>query len=432
MMSGVVKEYSVSELSRLIQCCVEGAARNVCLIAEVASVKRHSSGHTYFALKDENAVIDAILWRGVARSVELKDGMQVRCVGSVSTYPMRSKYQIIIHSIEEHGVGALLQAIEERKRRLSAEGVFSNNREICKYPRIVGIITSPTGAVLQDMMHRFRQRYPLIRLVLYPVLVQGNGAAEQICEAIRRMNEHNRHSDNKIDVLVVARGGGSLEDLMPFNDEELARCVYHSEIPVVSAIGHETDTTIIDYAADLRAPTPTAAAELIVPDKQMLLAHILQCGQRMHRLCLQSFMSKRSYALKLANIRMYINNLYQRVDLAGEKIDRLLLSIRSCHNILERIRLPYPDLWQFSYREYAMQIEFARHHFMFQVRSKIDGLSSRLDSNSHHHVMSKGYAMVLSDNGDIITRCADVCDEMEVVFQDGSVRVGVQASLRLR
>lgn len=430
--NGAKTEYSVSELSRLIQNIVESSCRNVCLIAEVASVKVHSSGHTYFVLKDENAVIDAILWRGVAaaRGIVLRDGMRVRCIGSVSTYPMRSKYQIVIHSLEEYGVGVLLQAIEERKRRLSAEGIFANHRELCKYPRVIGVITSPTGAVLQDMLHRFRQRYPLIQIILCPVLVQGSGASEQICDAIARMNRYSRDI-RKVDVLVIARGGGSLEDLMSFNDENLARCVFHSAIPVVSAIGHETDTTIIDYAADLRAPTPTAAAELIVPDKQILLAQLEQYGHRMRHLCMQSFLSKRSYALKLTNLRMYLNHLYQRIDLVGEKLDRVLHNIRASFNVVRQIRLQRPELRAFTYKEHTMKIEFSRHQLMLQLRGKVDVLASQLESHSHHQVMKKGYAMVLDTDGATITKCSEVRNEMEVVFQDGSVRVSTQACLSL-
>jgi exodeoxyribonuclease VII large subunit len=263
---GNAPAYSVSELSQALKRTVEDAYGFVRLRGEISKVTRHASGHVYLTLKDERACIDGVVWKGsVARlQAQPSQGLEVIVTGRITTYPARSSYQIVIETMEPAGVGALLAQLERLKAKLDAEGLFSaaRKRAIPGYPAIVGVITSPTGAVIRDILHRIRDRWPC-HVIVWPVVVQGEVAAAQVAAAIRGFNAMT--GANRPEVLIVARGGGSIEDLWPFNDEALARTVAEGTIPLVSAVGHETDTTLIDYVSDRRAPTPTGAAEMVTP-----------------------------------------------------------------------------------------------------------------------------------------------------------------------
>ena len=261
---------SVSELAHLIKGAVEKGFTKVRVQGEISNFKCAASGHCYFRLKDDSANLNAIIWRGTAQklSIQAKDGMQVVAVGRVTTYESRSEYQIIIEHLEAVGVGALLEELEQRRQKLDAEGLFASahKKPLPPYPETIGIITSPTGAVIQDITTRLSERLA-VQSFLYPTRVQGKGVGSEIALAIRNFNSpewRQKYAIPKPDLLIIARGGGSLEDLWEFNDEGLVRCVFDSEIPIISAVGHESDTTLIDYAADRRAPTPTAAAEIAV------------------------------------------------------------------------------------------------------------------------------------------------------------------------
>src|SRR6185437_11877029 len=271
-------EYTVSELSAALKRTVEQGFSYVRVRGEVSGFKRHSSGHCYFALKDADAVLDAVCWRGTAMKLAVKpeDGMEVLCVGRLTTYPGRSKYQIVVESVELAGIGALLKLLEERRQRLAAEGLFAEERKkrLPFLPDVIGVVTSPTGAVIRDILHRLNDRFPR-RVLLWPVAVQGEGAAQQVAAAIAGFNKLMPDGPvRRPDLLIVARGGGSLEDLMAFNEEVVVRAAAASAIPLISAVGHETDTTLIDYASDRRAPTPSAAAEMAVPVRLDLLAEL--------------------------------------------------------------------------------------------------------------------------------------------------------------
>lgn len=258
--------YSVSELSQALKRTVEDAYGFVRLRGEISKVTRHASGHVYLTLKDERASIDGVVWKGVVSRLQAQPehGLEVIVTGKITTYPARSSYQIVIETMEPAGVGALLAQLERLKAKLDGEGLFSaaRKRPLPGYPAIVGVITSPTGAVIRDILHRIRDRWPC-HVIVWPVVVQGDAAAAQVAAAVRGFNAMT--GANRPDVLIVARGGGSIEDLWPFNDEALARTVAESTIPLVSAVGHETDTTLIDYVSDRRAPTPTGAAEMVTP-----------------------------------------------------------------------------------------------------------------------------------------------------------------------
>src|SRR6266566_2347073 len=271
-------EYTVSELSLALKRSIEESFAHVRVRGEISGFKRVGSGHCYFALKDAEAVLDAVCWRQTAIRLPLKpeDGMEVVCTGRLTTYPGRSKYQITIDTIELAGVGALLKLLEDRRRRLAAEGLFDAERKkkIPFLPQVIGVVTSPTGAVIRDILHRLADRFPR-RVLVWPVAVQGEGAASQIAAAIDGFNRIEPGGKlPRPDLIIVARGGGSLEDLMAFNEEIVVRAAATSAIPLISAVGHESDTTLIDHASDRRAPTPTAAAEMAVPVRLDLVADL--------------------------------------------------------------------------------------------------------------------------------------------------------------
>lgn len=275
---------SVSAVASLVKDVVEGSFSSVVVQGEISGAKLATSGHFYCDLKDEDAVLNAVAWRGVVSRLPNvpRNGDFVQVVGRITTYPKRSSYQLLIDRIETAGVGALMQQLEALKQKLMLEGLFDveRKRELPLLPRKIGIITSPTGAVIQDMLHRIEARCPR-HVVLWPVSVQGAAAAAEVVAAIQGFNA--LPATERPDVLIVARGGGSFEDLMPFNDEVLVRAVAVSEIPVISGVGHEPDVTLCDFAADVRAPTPTAAAEIAVPVRSEMLAILQQYAGSMYR-----------------------------------------------------------------------------------------------------------------------------------------------------
>ena len=265
--------FTVTEISLIIKQYIESSFQNIEIKGEVSGIKIASSGHIYFSLKDENAVLNAICWRYIATKlpIQLEDGMEIICEGNISTYPGRSNYQIIIKNIKLAGEGILLAKLEEIRKKLTIEGIFDEKykKQLPKIPQKIAIITSLQGAVIQDIIHRLKDRFP-IKTLICDVIVQGNEAAGYIVEAIEGLNNLPKNISSP-DIIIVARGGGSIEDLWPFNEEIVVRAVFNSTIPIISAIGHETDTTLIDLVADKRAPTPTAAAELITPDKSQII-----------------------------------------------------------------------------------------------------------------------------------------------------------------
>ncbi len=280
-----IPEWTVSELSSALKRSIEDNFGYVRVRGEISGFKgAHSSGHCYFALKDENARIEAVIWRGNFARMRIKpeEGMEVVVTGRLTTYPGRSTYQIIIESLAPAGLGALMALLEERKKRLAAEGLFDPARKqlLPFLPEVIGVITSPTGAVIRDILHRLADRFPR-RVLVWPVRVQGDGSAEEVAAAIRGFNALPAQGPlRQPDLLIVARGGGSIEDLWSFNEEIVVRAAADSMIPLISAVGHETDTTLIDYVADQRAPTPTAAAEMAVPVRVELISKLANIARR--------------------------------------------------------------------------------------------------------------------------------------------------------
>ncbi|MDE2376212.1 exodeoxyribonuclease VII large subunit [Bradyrhizobium sp.] len=333
-------EFTVSELSLSLKRTVEDAYGHVRVRGEISGFRgAHSSGHCYFALKDESAKIEAVIWKGVHGRMRFKpqEGLEVIATGKLTTYPGSSKYQIVIEALEPAGIGALMALMEERKRKLAAEGLFDEARKqlLPWLPEVIGVVTSPTGAVIRDILHRLEDRFPR-RVLVWPVKVQGEGSAEQVAAAIRGFNA--LPQGGKIprpDVLIVARGGGSLEDLWSFNEEIVVRAAAESMIPLISAVGHETDVTLIDFAADKRAPTPTAAAEMAVPVRSELFVEIADLARR-NRACWQRGQESRrnelraaARALPAASDLLAIPR--QRLDSAGAALPRALRTNTHAH-----------------------------------------------------------------------------------------------------
>ena len=318
---------SVSELSGALKRTVEAAFGRVRVRGEISGFKRHSSGHCYFTLKDENACIDAVIWRGSAAGLAFapEDGAEVIASGKLTTYPGRSKYQLVIDRMELAGEGALLALLEKRRKALAAEGLFDQERKCALpyLPQVIGVVTSPTGAVIRDILHRLAERCPA-RVILWPVPVQGEGSAAKIAAAIRGFAT----LDPRPDLLIVARGGGSIEDLWAFNEEDVVRAAADSPIPLISAVGHETDTTLIDFAADRRAPTPTAAAEIAMPVRSELLAQLAELAHRARHCLTRRATSSRERFELTASRWPQPQSLFapatQRLDELGERLPRSL------------------------------------------------------------------------------------------------------------
>jgi exodeoxyribonuclease VII large subunit len=317
--------FTVSEITRQIKQALENGFPDVWIEGEISNLKRHDSGHLYFSLKDGEAQIGCVMWRGrnAALFFSPRDGMQALVRGSVAVYERQGRYQLDVAWMRPSGVGSLAAAFDALKRRLFDEGLFDSERKkpLPDFPERIAVVTSPTGAVIRDMLNVLGRRFPSVEVILYPVRVQGGGAAEDLADAVRDINRH-----EAADVIVLARGGGSLEDLWAFNEEILARAIFDSAIPVVSAVGHEVDFTIADFVADLRAPTPSAAAELLVPDRIELGGRIQTLARRMagalaeriarERIRVQTFLKGRT----LSNPDDWINQRRMRVDEASRNL----------------------------------------------------------------------------------------------------------------
>jgi exodeoxyribonuclease VII large subunit len=324
---------SVSELSGALKRTIESAFGLVRVRGEISGWKRHASGHCYFTLKDEAACIDAVIWKGQAAGLAFRpeDGAEVIATGRLTTYAGRSKYQIVVNRMELAGEGALMALLDKRRRALAAEGLFdeSKKRKLPYLPRVIGVVTSPTGAVIRDILHRLEDRCPT-HVIVWPVPVQGEGAAEKVAAAIRGFASISPRPD----LLIVARGGGSIEDLWAFNEEEVVRAAAVSPIPLISAVGHETDTTLIDFASDRRAPTPTAAAEMAVPVRAELAAWLSEMDHRMTACVTRSSARSLERLDQIAQRWPEPTNLFapfaQRLDDAGERLPRALMQ-RTAH-----------------------------------------------------------------------------------------------------
>lgn len=359
-------EYSVSEISEILKLTLEETFSFVRIRGEISGLKTHSSGHIYFNLKDENAVLNTVCWRGVASSLPFRpeDGLEVICSGKISIYAGRSNYQLIINKIEIAGEGALLALLEKRKKKLEAEGIFdpAHKKSLPYLPKIIGVITSPTGAVIKDILHRIQDRFPT-HVLVWGVPVQGQDAVGKIVDAIKGFNSM---TQQKPEVIIVARGGGSIEDLMPFNEESVVRAVFESEIPIISAVGHETDTTLIDFAADLRSPTPTAAAEACVPVKRDLEYFITKIDERL-KLSLPNMIKRSEDRLRLTSFSLY--QFASRLDKIEDRIQ---------------------NLWQMVSKSFE--------YYIATQNQRVINLGKLLNSYDYKNVLKRGYAVIRSES----------------------------------
>jgi exodeoxyribonuclease VII large subunit len=462
-------ELTVSELSGAIRRTMEEAFGHVRLRGEISGFRgAHSSGHCYFSLKDEAARIDAVIWRGVYQRLRVKpeEGLEVIATGRVTTYPGRSVYQIVIEHLEPAGVGALMALLEERRRKLAAEGLFdeARKRPLPFLPKVIGVITSPTGAVIRDILHRLADRCP-VRVLVWPVRVQGETCAGEVSAAIAGFNALEAGGAiPRPDLLIVARGGGSLEDLWGFNDEGVVRAAAASDIALISAVGHETDWTLIDHAADRRAPTPTAAAEFAVPVRSDLVLTLQDSGVRLAR-ALRRLVGERRTRLTSA-----VRALPRRVALfetERQSLDRLAdrlgrwrevtfrrhdermaalaprLTMRPLQSRLGKERGRLGELETRAGRalsrlaaerrrrldEAGPRLVRSQARLLGERRSRLAALAKLSRSLGHHSVLARGFALVRDGAGRLVRTAAQAREAraVEICFGDGSVGADVRA-----
>ena len=400
--------FSVSDASALLKNVVETAFPRIRIRGELSQITRASSGHTYMTIKDSGAAIAAIVWRGTPVPFKLEDGLEVIITGRFTTYPARSNYQIICSEIEMAGAGAILKMLEERKRKLAAEGLFDASRKkpLPHLPQRIGVVTSPTGAAFQDIQNRLRERFP-VTVVLYPATVQGATAAAEVAAGIEYFNRA-----KNVDVIIVARGGGALEDLLPFSEEIVVRAAAASEIPLISGVGHEPDWMLIDYAADVRAPTPTGAAEMVVPTK---LSLIQELDNLWHRLS-NNFTTRltnaknRMESIVVKNPRQLIMEHQQRID----DVARTLNIIINGKIVAARGRMDVVAGFQNVFQNKVASLAQSVNH-----------LGQMLNSLSYKNVLARGYAIVRDDKNQIISR-ADGAHPAAIEFADGVITVQIK------
>jgi exodeoxyribonuclease VII large subunit len=433
-----VTEFTVSELAGAVKHTIEDNFGYVRVRGEVSGYRgAHSSGHCYFALKDASAKLEAVIWRGAFSKLKFKpkEGLEVIATGKLTTYPGSSKYQIVIERLEPSGLGALMALLEERRKKFAAEGLFDDARKkaLPYLPLTIGIITSPTGAVIRDMLHRIAGRFP-VRVLVWPVRVQGDEAASEVALAIAGFNEY--EISQRPDLLIVARGGGSIEDLWCFNEEIVVRAAAASLLPLISAIGHETDWTLLDHVADLRAPTPSAAAELALPVRQELVVQVSQINARILRAVLgyHERSKKNVEALRraLPKVDALLGMPRQKFDHAGERLLHAAYASfqkKRLHLMRASRGLSLPMLKQ----QLARGAE--RLNGIYQRMARAIGSEAKrqraalhntgklLNSLSYRGVLSRGYAVVRADNNAILMRAAEAHEgqRLSIEFADGRV-----------
>jgi exodeoxyribonuclease VII large subunit len=465
-----IPEWSVSELSAALKRTVEDTYGYVRVRGEISGYRGpHSSGHCYFALKDEGARIDAVIWKGTFGRIRFKpeEGLEVIATGRLTTYPGKSSYQIVIDRLEPAGVGALMALLEERKKKLAAEGLFDEARKqlLPHLPDVIGVVTSPTGAVIRDILHRLSDRFPR-HVLVWPVRVQGDGAAEEVAAAIRGFNALPPGGAlPRPDLLIVARGGGSIEDLWTFNEEIVVRAAADSLIPLISAVGHETDVTLIDFASDKRAPTPTAAAEIAVPVKTELIGRVENCARRAFACWMRCQEHRRTElraaARALPSADALLSIPRQRLDACADRLPRALRANAQIHHTalsriagrltpallrvaLERRRARFMTaagllaaslrhnaearrtMIQHGRDKLATLMERAARAIVASLdrrADRVDRAAQLLGALSYHGVLARGFALVRGPAGQPLRTAAAVAPglRLDIEFQDGHV-----------
>ncbi len=428
LLSAETKILSVWELTRSIRSFLESEIGQVWVEGEISNHRRQSSGHQYFTLKDDRSQLSCVLFRGTAPSLPsgtaLADGVQVQVCGDLTVYEARGQYQLVVQIVQPRGLGALQARFEALKRKLQAEGLFDadHKKPLPAFPQTIGLVTSPTGAALQDMLNILQRRAPWVRVVVHPVRVQGNGAAGEVVRAIEDFNRWSlAGSGLAVDVIVVARGGGSMEDLFEFNDESVGRAIYASEVPIVSAIGHEIDFTIADFAADLRAPTPSAAAELIVPDTAELLRQLTAAGQFLNRQLTERVAGARERLQGTARGALHreprrrIEDERQRLDHLEESLDRAArATVQALRSRLDEknccLRMAGP---QRSLALRAQIVQSLREKLGDQLCCQRERLQARLRTSESllrvlgpQATLERGYSITTDEAGEIMRSAA--------------------------
>ena len=424
---------SVSELAASLKRTIESNFDHVVVRGELGRVTIARSGHMYADIKDEKAVLNTIMWKGQVDKLPFRpeEGLEVIATGRLSIYEGRSNYQLIASSMRPAGAGALMQLLEERKKKLAAEGLFeaSHKKKLPYLPRTIGVITSPTGAVIRDILHRIQDRFP-VRVIVWPALVQGDAAAAQVTAGIKGFNAIT--GADRPDVLIVARGGGSIEDLWPFNEEIVVRAAFESEIPLISAVGHETDTTLIDYVSDARAPTPTGAAEIAVPVRSELLLNIEENAGRLKRALARRTARSRD-ALRAARMprpETLLQSKRQRLDYAAANLPRATRAlIERSRSRLAAAQISPAGLKadirrsRQSLRETAIRARPALMRLIERRKVSLVSQGKLLETLSYHATLSRGYAIVRGQDGKLIrsSAVAETSATLRVSFSDGDV-----------
>ena len=396
--SAINRVYTVTQITREIKRTLEEGFPSVWIEGEISNLKKHSSGHLYFSLKDADAQISCVMWRGKNQFLlfQPQDGMKIHAFGDVSVYERQGRYQLDVHRIRPAGMGELQMAFDALKKQLYEEGLFDSEHKkpLPEFPERIGIVTSPTGAAIRDIVSILNRRFPSVQMILHPVRVQGESAAAEIASAIDAFNEY-----GEVDVLIVGRGGGSLEDLWAFNEEIVARSIFQSKIPIISAVGHDIDFSISDFVADVRAPTPSAAAELVVKNREELLQTIIQWTERMAN----------AYQTRILRYR--------------EKIEVLKKSYG--------FRVPLDRIREYRLRvdDLARTLETFQNHRLSVMKSDVHRLHGKLHSLNPMDVLKRGYSVTtrIRDNA-VVTRAADVEKEekVRIRFSEGSVRSTIE------
>ena len=440
-----IKVYTVSELTRQIKQTLEDEVGNVWVEGEISNFKVYGSGHAYFSLKDQSAQLSAVLFSGsragVVSGTRLEDGQRIRAYGEITVFENRGQYQLIVRKVEPAGVGELMQRFEELKRKLGAEGLFdaARKRPLPKLPQRIGIVTSPTGAVIHDMLNVLGRRFPNLQIRLAPVRVQGAGAAEEIAAAVALFNRACcPGSAWPADVLIVGRGGGSLEDLWAFNEESVARAVAGSNIPVISAVGHETDFSLCDFAADLRAPTPSAAAELVVPPKVELEALVARQARALRQALQQRSTGLRS---RLAEVKaagflkqpeQFAERLAQRVDTVGMRLDHAVRQhVQEERQRAEQLFSRLSLLRERQARQVEARVVLDERRLAQACRLNVERLRTRVTTLERQMVLlnplavlERGYSLTRTDGGLLVRSVNDAATGTELVtrVKDGLIK----------
>ena len=438
-----IPEYTVSQLNRSIKDLLEENYSYLKLVGETGSVTIAGSGHVYFSIKENDEVISCICWKGSYENLQIKieEGTEYNFYGRITSYSKfgRSVYQLIIDQVEYSGTGSILKLIEDRKKELTSMGFFDDNikKKLPKYPKLIGVLTSASGSVIHDIIHRISERFPITQIQVYPISVQGKNSHIEIIDFLDLIENHEIKELLKPDLIIFARGGGSLEELMPFNEPDLIKRVFNLKIPNISAIGHETDYTLLDYVSDLRAPTPTAAAEIAVPDKNHLLNHIQDLQEKLNYSIEQKYILVEQLLLKFKNSVNYFSNKVKDIEGKLSKINNENLEIVSnsfynksnlFNDLIIRLQESSPKQKISEIQNKIQYINFNNKNFVMNklkiLSQKLYLLNKILNTSSIERNLKKGYAILKSNNKIVKSvRSLKKLEFFDVTLKDGVINI---------